>query len=262
MYSVNIRTSTMRQVALMCAKFVCMTATPIAGPTYPIAIDWLKDTVGFPVNRDNQLVASAMMVAARIELPVEAKEAVVNATFTPAQAAQHLQHLQNGRDWGAAAQIARRAAAQTMLQTAIDYATRDRQTNPGGGVLLIADGEDEASEYLAQLSARSVVASRRTPGSESASGTAVVVTTKNDVTGYNFVRMGAIITGVYATSAAKRHQLRGRIRRIGQTRGEVWYVTVFTQHSILELLHQRHNAVDKANESMEELAELFVRQAQ
>ena len=37
-------------------------------------------------------------------------------------------------------------------------------------------------------------------------------------------------------------------------------MTVVPKHTILELLHQRHNAVDKQNESLEELAEVFVRQ--
>ena len=60
MYTAAIRNSTMREAALLCTKFVCMTATPIGSPSQPYALDWLKDTVGFPVSRENQLVASAM----------------------------------------------------------------------------------------------------------------------------------------------------------------------------------------------------------
>ena len=84
----------------------------------------------------------------------------------------------------------------------------------------------------------------------------IILVTKNDVTGYNLVRMGSIVTGVYASNAAKRHQLRGRIRRVGQTRDEVRYVTVVPKFTILEL-HRRHNSVDKANESLEQLAQEF-----
>ena len=259
MYSTSIRTSAMRQVALICAKFVCMTATPIAGPSYPVAIEWLKDTVGFPVNRNNQLVASAMMVAARVQLPIEQKDTLVRAVFTPAQARQHLAFLQNGRNWGQAALVARRAAAPSLVRAAIEWAVHDRKTNPDGGVLLIADSSDEADEYVTQISELGVSAGRRTPGSEADASLAVVVTVKTDVVGYNFTRVGAIVTGVYAMGPALRTQLRGRIYRVGQTRSEVHYITVFTSHSILELLHQRHTAIDQANASMEELADVFVR---
>ena len=86
----------------------------------------------------------------------------------------------------------------------------------------------------------------------------IILVTKNDVTGYNLVRMGVIVTGVYASNAAKRHQMRGRIRRVGQTRDTVKYVTVVPRFTILELLHRRHNSVDKANESLAQLADEFV----
>ena len=46
-----------------------------------------------------------------------------------------------------------------------------------------------------------------------------------------------------ACMAASRHQMRGRIRRIGQLRPSVVYETVVMEHSILELLHQRHSNV-------------------
>jgi hypothetical protein len=70
-----------------------------------------------------------------------------------------------------------------------------------------------------------------------------------------------MLTGVYASNPSARHQLRGRIRRVGQVRTSVQYITVVPKHTILDLLHQRHNSVDKANESLAELAEVIAAQA-
>lgn len=260
MYSTNIRNSTMRSIAQASPKFACMTATPIAGPSAKLAIEWLKDTVGFPVNVNNQLVASAMMVAARYDLGIDEEDLIKVAQFQPEDAQRHLKALENGRDWNTAARIAREAAYPMLVQTAIDAAAADRTEHPNGGVLIFADSNDEADRI------RTMITERVGPGkvgardqtTEKDGNIEFVVTKKTDVAGYNFVRMGAILTGVYAGNAADRKQMRGRIKRLGQTRKRVTYITVYTQFSILELLHQRHNSVDMANASLEQLAEIFV----
>jgi hypothetical protein len=51
--------------------------------------------------------------------------------------------------------------------------------------------------------------------------------------------------------------MRGRLRRLGQSRKSVEFATVVMQHSILHLLHQRHMAVDTMNMSLEQLGECF-----
>ena len=260
MYSTNIRNSTMRSIAQASPKFACMTATPIAGPSAKLAIEWIKDTVGFPVNGDNQLVASAMMVAARYDLGIAEKDVIQVTQFQPEDAQRHLKALQNGRDWNTAARIARDAAYPLLIQTAIDAAAADRTQHPNGGVLIFADSNDEADRI------RTMITERVGPGkvgprdqtTETDGKIEFVVTKKTDVAGYNFVRMGVILTGVYAGNAADRKQMRGRIKRLGQTRKLVTYITTYTQFSILELLHQRHNSIDMANASLEQLAEIFV----
>ena len=260
MYTTNIRNSAMRSMAQACPKFACMTATPIAGPSAKLAIEWLKDTVGFPVNTGNQLVASAMMVAARYDLGIEEEDVIKMAQFAPEDAQQHLRALQNGRDWGRAARIAREAAYPLLVQTAIDAAAADRATNPNGGVLVFADSNDEAERLRGMLTARvgPDKVGQRNQETERDPAVEFVVTKKTDCSGYNFIRMGVILTGVYAGNAADRKQMRGRIKRMGQTRNKVTYITVYTQFSILELLHQRHTSVDMANASLEQLADVFV----
>jgi len=88
----------------------------------------------------------------------------------------------------------------------------------------------------------------------------VIVVTSKDTTGYNLQRLGAIVTGVYAGNAAQRHQLRGRIRRLGQKRRRVKYVTVIGENSILSLLHTRHQSTDAQGATLEQMAALFVAQ--
>lgn len=90
----------------------------------------------------------------------------------------------------------------------------------------------------------------------------VVVVTTNQVMGYNSaVRLGAMVTGVYASSAASRHQLRGRLYRLTQVnnRPEVKYVTVTMKGTILALLHERHNSADGKNMSLQEAGKLYFR---
>ena len=66
-----------------------------------------------------------------------------------------------------------------------------------------------------------------------------------------------MVKGAYAGNGASRHQMRGRIRRIGQQRAQVKFVTVVMEHTMLELLHQRQTGVDSINISLEALAKSF-----
>lgn len=70
-------------------------------------------------------------------------------------------------------------------------------------------------------------------------------------------RLGNIVTGVYPGNAADRKRLLERIGRIGQCREEVTALTVTMAGTILELLHERHSAVDLANATLEQLGEHF-----
>ena len=263
MYSAAIRNSTMREAALLCVKFVCMTATPIGSSSQAYALDWLKDTVGFPVSRENQLVASAMMAAARVELPTSAKEELVEFEMPPDLLQRHTQLLQSGRNWSAAFELCMDVSAARLVQAAVAEATQDRAVNPTGGCLLVLDSQARLNAARTAIEAgfgdHGLRAAERTIANAEDPNVAIILATKGDVTGYNLVRVGAVVTGVYPSSAAKRHQMRGRIRRVGQTRTEVRYVTVVPKFTIMELLHRRHNSVDKANESLAQLAEEFVK---
>jgi len=91
-----------------------------------------------------------------------------------------------------------------------------------------------------------------------ASSYGLVVITKDKDRGYNSAcRLGVMITGAYAGNGASRHQIRGRLRRLGQKRSVVKFVTFVMENSLLHLLHLRHNAVDSMNISLEQLGQSF-----
>ena len=263
MYSSSIRNSTMREAALLSSKFIAMTATPIGNKKQAFAIDWLADSVGFPVSRTNELVAAAMMVAAKISLPIEGVESLSEIVLDPEDQMKHTQLLKNGRLWAEASEICRVKTTPFLIRTAIEAAIADRVAFPTGGVMMVLDNNVELENALV-LANQMIVqrghtwsAKGRTLKTSQDPSVGLIGVNKRDVTGYNLTRMGAMITGVYASSPASRHQLRGRIRRVGQARTKVDYITIVPKHTILDLLHQRHNSVDKANESLLELAEVI-----
>ncbi|MDA9603618.1 DEAD/DEAH box helicase family protein, partial [bacterium] len=256
-YGIGIRNSTLRRVASVCPKYLAMSATPIAGPSQKLAIDWLKDSVGFPINTKNQLTAAAMMVAARVQLGIDEVDTIKYADFSPTNAQAHLQALRNGRDWGLAARISREAAHEVLVNTAIELAAADRAANPAGGVLVVCDSAEDKQIVWTKLATKVPQATigDRNAATEHDATKVYIVTVKTDSTGFNAIRLGAIVTGVYASSAASRKQLRGRIKRVGQVRESVVFATVVTKHSILALLLDRHSSVDAKNESLADLAE-------
>ena len=149
-----------------------------------------------------------------------------------------------------------------MAAEAVRLADADRAAVPNGGVLVFLENAAEVDEFKAELTpllANKDYTVGPREGSENAANVGIVTTVKTDTAGYNFVRVGAILTGVYAQSAASRHQMRGRIRRVGQTRAVVTYTTVYPIATILELLLKRHSLVDSKNASLEALAKEFVR---
>jgi hypothetical protein len=261
-YNVSIRTSTIRSFVEACPRFVCMTATPTPARGQIVGEQWIADSVGFPLTKANFLVGAAQMVAAKVELPIEAEERILPVSLNAADAANHMRFLRDGGQWAEAAAHVRQATFDAMAAKIVELADEDRAAHPGGGVLVFMDNETEAETMRAMLAASLATkdyAVGLRAGNETNNLVGIAVTTKKDTAGYNFVRMGAIVTGVYAESAASRHQLRGRIRRIGQTRAKVSYWTVYPRNTILSMLFERHNSVDAKNASLEQLATEFVR---
>ena len=264
LYNVSIRTSTIRNVIEACPRFICMTATPTPSRGQVIGERWIADSVGFPLTKSNFLVGAAQMVAARVSLPIVAHERLAPVTLSLGDAATHIRFLKDGGKWNEAAQHVRRACFSVMAQKIVEVADADRIAFPTGGVLVFMDNSEEVQIMKTRLN--SMVAGKGytvgdRAGNETNGTVGIAITTKSDTAGYNFIRAGAIVTGVYAQSAASRHQLRGRIRRVGQKRTDVDYYTIYPTKTILSMLFERHNGVDQKNATLEQLAVEFVKKA-
>lgn len=266
-YNLSDRASRLLQAVSACPKFVLMTATPAASTRQLLAREWLRRCVNSPVaSPDDVLVAGATFISGRYDLRIESVEETRHLTLTEGAYTAHCGALAVSGGWGRAARVVRNGIEDTLVAEAIEEALRDRRTNnPGGGVLVVADNAVEAVALRDKMNARAGAWFRvelRDTSLESTQPTdpavGIIVVTKEDVTGYNLQRLGAILTGVYAGNAAQRHQLRGRIRRLGQQRKQVKYITLIGRNTILDLLYERHKSTDAQGATLEQMAELFV----
>jgi len=266
-YNLSDWSSRLLQAVSACPKFLLMTATPAASTRQLLAREWLRRCVNFPVAcPDDVLVAGATFISGRYDLGIESVEETRHVTLTEEAYDSHSEALSVTGGWGRAARVVRKAIEDALATAAIEEAIVDRRTNDnGGGVLVVADNLDEALSLQNKMSARVGLPFRvelRDTTLDSTQPTdkevGIVVVTKDDVAGYNLQRLGAILTGVYAGNAAQRHQLRGRIRRLGQQRNEVKYITLIGRNTILDLLYERHKSTDAQGATLEQMAELFV----
>ena len=285
------RNNNLMQAVSVAPKYLGMTATATASPTDLMAKEFFKGCVHFPVEtREDLFVAMTGMVSGKVQLFVTENDVVVEVPLTPEKQLEHNALLPG--QFHKAAQLARAATQDAFLQTVVDYCYNDRcvglgedrKPHPNGGVLVFAADAAAADAMLGTLPpllaakwndngkalAEAPIAvrrGRRPDGGGSADWNAlthwgqrpvgVVVTTADDAEGYNLQRLGAIVSGVYESNANTRKQRRGRIKRIGQTRRDVFYVRVVPTGTILEALDNRHMSNDAASESLASIAQLF-----
>ena len=269
-YNLSDRASRLLQAVSASPKFLVMTATPAASTRQMLAREWLRRCVNFPVaSPDDVLVAGATFISGRYDLGIEAVEEEVFVRLSEDEYDAHKAALAVPGGWGQAARIVRDAIERKLAEVAVAEARADRAANPGGGALVVVDSASSAASVMNKLKGHAGPdfqvqlrhnALNSTQPTDPTVG--VVVVTKDDVTGYNLQRLGVIVTGVYAGNAAHRHQLRGRIRRLGQKRKEVKYVTVIGRNTILDLLHERHKSTDAQGATLEAMAALFLNQAE
>ena len=269
-YNLSDRASRLLQAVSASPKFLVMTATPAASTRQMLAREWLRRCVNFPVaSPDDVLVAGATFISGRYDLGIEAVEEEVFVRLSEDEYDAHKAALAVPGGWGQAARIVRDAIERKLAEVAVAEARADRAANPGGGALVVVDSAAAAGSMMNklkwhagpdfQVQLRHNVLNSPQPTDPTVG---IIVVTKDDVTGYNLQRLGVIVTGVYAGNAAHRHQLRGRIRRLGQKRKEVKYVTVIGRNTILDLLHERHKSTDAQGATLEAMAALFLNQAE
>eukprot|EP00435_Cladocopium_sp_Y103_P057265 s1592_g19.t1 len=253
MYAPTLRTSAARRLCQNCPKFVAQTATPMRKNESQL-LAWLADTCAFPVDKRNWLVAASGMVSMQLELSISAREEEVLVPMVDAvrDRCRHLLASHGAARWLEMARVVQEHTDAAMVQHA------DRSKHPYGGVLLVADSRQHAEKLMKLSGVHLPTGDFASLEASDAEKFAVVVVTKDKDRGYNSARrLGVLVTGAYPGNAASRHQLRGRLRRLGQRRKEVRFVTVCMENSILHLLHQRHSAVDTMNISLEQLGQRF-----
>jgi hypothetical protein len=254
MYNATLRTSAALQLAETCVRFVAMTATPMTSIVERLAA-WLGLTQQYPVNARNYLVAASEMVAAQLALDIARRYEVVRVPMTARVATAFRRYLHDNR-WLELARVTQDDTDEALLAQAVAYARADRATYPDGGVLLVADSSAHAERLLEDLHTRGVVAGG--PAVMAQPEMEVVVVSKTNARGYNgAIRLGAVVRGVYAGNASDRHQMEGRIHRIGQRRRAVDYVVVVMQGTMLDLLHARQETTDAINASLEQFARRY-----
>lgn len=260
MYEATQRTSACRRVAQLCPVFVAQTATPMVKNVEHL-VAWLQNTEQYPVDKKNFLVGASGMVSTQISLGIKAVDELIKVPLVDTIREAHRRYRQD-RDWLALARATQHATDLAMCKHAAALASADRKAHPKGGVLLVANDGKHADRLVALMAAASFPAKlgSRVGTFEDISNGAVgcVVVPKSKDRGYNSgSRLGAMVKGAYAGNGSSRHQMRGRIRRLGQKRKEVTYATVVMEHSMLELLDERQKGVDSINISLEALAKKF-----
>ena len=259
MYATTHRTSSAKRLAQLSAAFVVQTATPF-NKTDAQIIAWLAMTDDCVVTRKNWLAAAASRIVIKnIDLGIVTEETSHTVPMTDEVRKQLLREVRP-RNWLAAARTAQAAVDEKMVTLAVSEAARCRAKFRDSGALVVADNQAHAARIIGMLRdirLQFAVGGLDTLEAPNCATYGIVVVTKDADRGYNAQRLGALITGAYASSAASRHQIRGRLRRIGQRFDKIIYHTVVLENSPLSLLHERQQGHDGANASLMALGEHF-----
>merc|ERR1712137_17354 len=257
MYEPTQRTSACRRLAKLVPVFVAQTATPMNKNVTHLA-SWLADTEQYPVDDSNYLVAASGMVSLQVSLNITMEEIVHKVPLHPEVRVGMRKYIteRSSSQWLKLADLTQRQTDVAMCDKAVELINEDRKDHPNGGILMVAHSLPHANR-LVKMMVRRKIRSGLFEDLHDSSVSCVVVTQKQD-RGYNgATRLKGIVKGVYAGNGASRHQMRGRVRRMGQKRDTVLYVTVLMEHSMLELLHERQQRADSINISLQELAHEF-----
>lgn len=259
LYERTIRTSYALKMAKTCNKLAAQTATPFGKHDHYLR-QWLENTTTFPIGKNGLWVAACHIISAQCDLKIQVEDSLELIPLCAKVKQECMQHYIGG-NWRALSNLIRGKVDHPMLKLAMEEALEDRNKNPSGGVLLVAEDAGHA-DYLIKEGNQNFPKVKFGGFSElmvkdtDSYGVIVVPLSKNR--GYNSaVRLGTLITQVYGSNPSSRHQMRGRIKRLEQKRSCVKMITVTMENSVLHFLHRKHQNVDTMNLSLTEAAKKF-----
>eukprot|EP00760_Papus_ankaliazontas_P034365 PhM_4_TR7150/c0_g1_i1/m.50766 len=269
-YGDSKRTSAGVVLASSSPLMVCQTGTPVRTTRDMGLRRWLALTSNFRVSDKNWLVAAAGMVAHTAILDIAVKEETITVPFFSAESAELEDYNMKvrTRSWMEAAEMCWRRSDPVMAAEAVKRARADRsddqQHRASGGVLLVCHDEAHVTRMSALLDAELSKQSSQPirvgtieHGPDPQYG--IVLAREQQCRGFNWAtRLGVIVRSEYPGNAATRSQLVGRLRRMGQVRTSVSWVTVIVSNSVVSLLHERHSAADFTAASLAAFCEQHV----
>ena len=257
------------EVAFRAARTLAMTPTPIADEKQRNGLLWIGMSAGFPVHKENQLVAYAQAVQAKVHRNITEINQVCKVPLNDTVRQAQNRAIRSG-EWNVALEALLEFLLPTMCRAAVALAAWDRSQQraedvaKGGWQLIVYS--DRHVQRAAELCNRAIkdakldfrAGARNGAKAESDNTLGVVITGKDDAEGYNLQRLGGQLGCPLPGNYAKRKQMRGRINRLGQFRKRLYYVQLIPDPSILSILFQRHNTVQGQNAQLQELAMQFV----
>jgi hypothetical protein len=245
-------------IARMCARIVLTTATPTGTSRQKGARALFQLTTPFEVDDHNMLAAASRNLGGKQKRAiVEVDHVHMPDVSVEAQAAS-IVHAE-ARRWQQAAHCIRANMQPHVAKHAIDLALADRALagHEDGGVLLVAETNEEAQSYVNAINAiRNKFAAIQDINSVDKNGAVgVVVQIPSKLISINLERLGAMLWLPTPSSYATRVQVRGRLlRELTQKRKRVHFHTDVPRGTVLEILHNRQQMAQSRAATYESVA--------
>lgn len=209
-----------------------MTGTLVTNNNVELIINWLKMAVNFEVNTKNYWVALSAIFSRKVQTKVVVDRMILEAPFSVDQRERYYNVVPSGLG-GRAAKIDFKAATEISYEPVthqiIEMVMLHLKTEVGVFVCARnARHQEELAELLNKRGVKDVFLLGKgntislTPADRAIGKyPRVCITTMYYVEGYEMTLYRVLITGVYFSNEASRHQLEGRINRLSQNMPDV-----------------------------------------
>lgn len=251
-YNETYRTNAALSVASIAPVVIAMTGTALRNKDPHGLLRWLRMIVDFTLDTTNLWVAATAMVAKNVDFGIALEKQVLRFPLPFDPVLLDIVRERRTNWWLQAARMTQAHTDAHLVRVAIEKAVEH------GGALVVADTLSHQQKLLQELT----MASGRLRVGDEGYGPdpdySIIVVPRSHDRGYSWaIRLGCMVTGVYADNAAERKQMEGRILRLGQQREKVFQYTVVLTGSILDRLLDAHSQVDMMNATLQSMAEQY-----